>query len=331
MALEQPVTAKNDKPNKTEKVICDCDLLWSLAHQFTYLRLSDEIAENEYELVDLFAARAKRIAATYARFYLETEEGGSPDKLGRYYWMALGAFASKTVACLLDSWQLNSMYVAFKTIPRGLGQGNLWLFTDVAASHWFYNNYRENFHEGMMCGRSRNANSLEEPVKKITDDLPWAAESIGTINNFVPSKDIIKGFKLVEKIEESSDKKKIPDLQLAQLMAVAEHEQGAVLQPLIYENPDFAAWARRQRSKWINWMSPTYQLTFTHECNIDDEELKSVAPDGMVVENFQSRMDWIEDAAKTFHDLMLRKKVYMEQELQTIASWVNTPDAALVY
>ena len=331
MALKQPVKSKNDKPKKMEQIVCDCSLLWSLAHQFTYLRLSDKTGDNEYKLVDLFAARAKRIAATYARFYLETEEGGDPKKIGRYYWMALGAFASKTMGCLLDSFQLNAMYVAFKTVPRGLGQGNLWLFTDIAASHWFYNNHRGNFNEGMRCGSYRHVNKLEETVKKITHDLPWASDSISKINNFKPSKDIIEGFQLVKIIEDESDAKIIPDHQLAQLLVIAKHEQGAVLQPLIYENPDFAYWAKAQRSWWIKWASPTYQITFTHACETNKPELKSIAPDDLVVEDFKNRMDWIGKAAEKFHGLMQSKKSYMTQELQTMAGWVNSPDAILVY
>ncbi len=331
MALEQPTSAINDQPRQIAEVICDCDFLWSLAHQFTYLRLSDKVGDNEYELVDLFAARAKRIAATYARFYLETEEGGNADKMGRYYWMALGAFASKTVACLLDSVQLNLMYVAFKTVPRGLGQGNLWLFTDIAASHWFYNNYRENFHQGMACEQKRDANKLEETVKNITNDLPWAADSISKINHFKPSEDIIEGFEWVKKIEDEEDVERVRNYQIAQLLAIAEHEQGAVLQPLIYDNPAFASWAKAQRSAWIRWMSPTYQITFTHACNINEAELKSVAPDDMIVEDFKSRMDWIDLAAKKFHGLMNTRNDYMTQELRTMASWVDTPDALLVY
>lgn len=331
MALKQPVKSKNDKPSKTEKVICDCGLLWSLAHQFTYLRLSDKKAENEYELVDLFAARAKRIAATYARFYLETEDGGDVNKVGRYYWMALGAFASKTVGCLLDSWQLNAMYIAFKTIPRGLGQGNLWLFTDIAASHWFYNHYRGNFQEGMMCGKNRHVNDLVDDVKTITNDLPWANKSISKINNFKPSKDIIDGFKWIKKVEEEKNIKKRRKFQLEQVLSIANHEQGAVLQPLIYDNPDFSGWAKRQRSVWIRWMSPTYQLTFTHACNIDEAELKSVAPDDLIIEDLHSRMDWIGKAADKFHDLMITKNGYMTQEIKTMAGWVNSADSALVY
>jgi len=334
MPLKQPITAKNDQPRKTQKIVCDCSLLWSLAHQFTYLRLSDEVADNEYKLVDLYSARAKRIAATYARFYLETEDGGDKDKIGRYYWMALGAFASKTVACLLDSVQLQGMYMAFKTVPRGLGQGNMWLFTDIAASHWLYNNHRNNFDKGMMCGENRDAKTLEDSVKAITDDLPWSKESIAAIKYFKPSADIIKGFKLIKKFEEETDDETIRRHQLAQLIAIADHEQGAILQPLIYDNPDFACWADLQRKisyKWTKWALPAYEITFTHACDIDDEQLKSVAPDDMIVEDLQSRMEWISDVAVVFHDLMLTKNTYMAQELQTIAGGVNTPDAPLVY
>ena len=42
-------------------------------------------------------------------------------------------------------------------------------------------------------------------------------------------------------------------------------------------------------------------------------------------------MDWIGDAADVFHELMLTRNGYMTQEIRTMASWVNTPDAALVY
>ena len=52
-----------------------------------------------------YAFVTRLLAAIYARFYLEQEEGGDPAKKGRFYWMALGTFASKTVAC---SWSLCS-------------------------------------------------------------------------------------------------------------------------------------------------------------------------------------------------------------------------------
>ena len=49
--------------------------------------------------------RAKTIAGIYARFYLEQEKYGNPKLMGRYYWMGLGAFASKTVAFSFSAWQ----------------------------------------------------------------------------------------------------------------------------------------------------------------------------------------------------------------------------------
>lgn len=331
MPINEPLTAINDEPCKVEPVTCNCDFFWSQAHQFCYLRLSDKIGTNEYQLVDLYAARAKRIAATYARFYLETEEGGDSSKIGRYYWMALGAFASKTVACLLDAWQLKTSYFFRMTdIANGLAKGNLWLFTDIAASHWFYNNHPEDFRQGMACEKKRHASRLEKAVKTVTYDLPWAHESIRKVKEFAPSSDIVEAFDWVKKIEETSDERKLPGYRMKQLLAVAEHEQGAVLQPLIYDDPDFTYWTKKER-EWFRFLAPKYQLVFGHQCEVNDPDLKSEAPDDLVVENFDSRMDWITDAADTFHGLMTKRKSYMIQELKTIAGWDKTPDAPFVY
>ncbi|MET1254927.1 DUF2515 family protein [Aliikangiella maris] len=81
----------------------------------------------------------------------------------------------------------------------------------------------------------------------------------------------------------------------------------------------------------IRWASPTYEIVFTHACSTRDEELKSVAPDDLVVEDLQSRMDWIGDAAQVFHGLMQKKKSFMHKELKIIAGWVNSTDAFAVY
>jgi len=130
MTTEEPINTVNDIPDKTHVITVGCGLLWSQAQQFAYLRLSDKTGDNEYEFIGLYAARARRIAATYARYYLETEDGGDTDKLGRYYWAALAAFASKTVSCILDSWQVQPSYATgtvslgttnMKAIANGLG------------------------------------------------------------------------------------------------------------------------------------------------------------------------------------------------------------------
>ena len=59
-------------------------------------------------------------------------------------------------------------------------------------------------------------------------------------------------------------------------------------------------------------------------------ELISVAPDDTVLENFKSRMRWIEQAAQLFHKLMQRQSPHMESQLKTMASWVDHADDHIV-
>ena len=333
---------KVDKPDRTLVTLrCGCDFIWSQAHEFAYLRLADKTGDNQYQFVNLFAARARRIAATYARFYLETEAGGDPAKRGRHYWMALGAFASKTVACLLDSFQVQGSYfvgkvmsVDLEDIAVGLGKGNLWLFMDIAASHWLYNHYPDHFAagEGMACHEKRDSGELETGVRMALDQLPWSSEAQEKLNGFKPSKHIIEGFRLTKEIEQSlDDEQSLPNLQLQNLLAIAKHEQGEVLQPLLYDDPDFHYWTQFERHPLVRWAAPKYQIVFAHTCETDNDTLKSEAPDDMVVEDYQSRMRWIEQAAGHFHWLMLNQNTHMMQELQTIAGWVDSPDAKMVY
>jgi hypothetical protein len=340
MAEPTPVNGVNDAPAKTQQVTITCNELWSSAQQFSYRRLSDRKSDGTYKLIGLYAARARRISATYARFYLETEDGGDPSKKGRYYWMALGAFASKTVACLLDGFQLNASYFMGKAtfggidghnIANGLGQGNLWLFGDIAPAHWFYSHYPHHFFNGMDCIHKRHCDRLVEPVKSHVKALPWSGKSLGKIKYFEASPDLIEGFEYVVQIEQMAPSPGRRAKQMEHLLVIADHEQGAVLQPLIYEDPDFSKWTKRERSPWIRWMSPTYELVFSHECSTGDTALKSVAPDDLEIENFRSRMAWIRNAAEKFHGLMETKTSYMEAELRTMAGWKNSADALLVY
>ena len=98
-------TLTNTTPKSCVEGVCNCETMWSLAQQFCCLRLSDPVAGKDFKhkLIEDYAVRARRIAATYARFYLEQETSAGSDgsKKGRFYWMALGAFASKTVALSL--------------------------------------------------------------------------------------------------------------------------------------------------------------------------------------------------------------------------------------
>jgi hypothetical protein len=318
------IATTNTTPNSCVDVQCDCNTMWSFAQQFSLLRLSDEVEPYKARLVKDYAVRARRIAATYARFYLEHEEGSDPTKKGRFYWMALGAFASKTVACTFEKWQVQFQAKALsKKTKEGLGKGNFWLFCDISGWHWYYCKYPSTFD---LCLDSRDASKFVPEVKRQVAKLPWNAEALPKIRQMTVSSHIRTGFAKVREFEAQSDIRRRPLIQLGNLLAIADHEQGVILQPLIYDDPDFVYWLDLQRSPWVRWASPNLELVFSHSCGADDEQLKSVAPDDTKLEDLGSRMKWIRDAALDFHQLMINRKSYMERELAEIAGWVNQVD-----
>ncbi len=325
--MADPTTVEamtNTTPNSCVDVHCDCNTMWSMAQQYSYLRLSDEIAPFKSKLVKDYAVRARRIAATYARFYLEQEDGGEQAKKGRFYWMALGAFASKTVACTLEAWQVGVQAALLsKDTKEGLGKGNFWLFCDISGWHWYYCKYPNTFD---MCLESRNADNYVSAVKAQVKKLPWNAEALPKIKNLAVSPYIKSGFAKVREFENQTDARRKPAVQLDHLLAIADHEQGVILQPLIYDDKDFAYWIGVQRSAWVNWASPSLELVFSHACSTDSAALKSVAPKETKLEDFDSRMNWIRNAAKRFHGLMQTDKTYMEGELRAMAGWVALAD-----
>lgn len=313
----------NQNQNSCTTVDFDCDHMWSMAQQFVYARLCDKKEANKIVLNPTYSVRAKRIAATYARFYLETEVGGNPKLKGRYYWMAYGAFASKTVACSLD----DNRVVMIDPVFKGLAKGNFWLFMDIAGWHWYWNNYKNSFN---TCQLQRGADKCVPEVKTVLAKMPWAADALPKISQFKPNPHIEKGMGKVQEFETASAKSR-PNIQWEHLMAVADHEQGKVLQPLIYADPDFSKWLDRQRWPGVKQISPSLKLVFSHACNTHDSRLESIAPDEMKLENLVSRMKWIKSAAKQFHSLMQGTQqqsdsTYMEQELKIMAGWVNYKD-----
>jgi hypothetical protein len=138
-----------------------------------------------------YVARARRIAATYARFYLEQEEGCDPALKGRFYWMALGAFASKIVACSFEMYRIRALGIISDTVYEGLGQGNFWLFMDISAWQWYHTKYNSTFEK---CLASRNATTYTSDVKEQVQKLPWSADSLSKINNMQPTAPLEQDF-----------------------------------------------------------------------------------------------------------------------------------------
>ena len=309
----------NTTPNSCVEVRCDCATMWSLAQQYCYVRLSDPVGRDTHRFLRHPAVRARRIAATYARFYLEREDGGQPELKGRFYWMALGAFASKTVACSLEMVRVNML----GTVRDGLAMGNLWLFGDIAGWHWHYCRFPESFR---LCRDARDTRQLVTAVKDQLAKLPWQDKALPIIRHLQVSEHIRKGFDKVQAFEREEDPLVRPTIQMDHLLAIAEHEQGVILQPLIYDDPKFAFWVQAQRTPPASWFSPGLELVFTSACETDDAALKSVAPKETRLEDFGSRMKWIHEAASQFHALMMSRPERMEAELRTMAGWVSMAD-----
>ncbi|WP_027468843.1 DUF2515 family protein [Deefgea rivuli] len=334
--MSENLTKTSPTNTKYGSVCCvdaGCDTMWSLAQQFAYTRLATSMHGKLYlptrsSTVD-YGQRARTIAATYARFYLELEEHGDPKKKGRYYWMALGAFASKTVACTLDDFRVDygkfvseNKYFDPGYVRDGLGKGNFWLFQDIAATHWYYSYSPGSFD---MCLPTRGENGCHDAVLAILKRLPWSAEALPPLQNLKSSGFIKAGFDLVKKIETEKQKDKRQEKQFEHLMQIAQHEQKVVLQPLIYKDAKFAGWINAQRGL-LRWISPALELVFTHACKIGDNALKSVAPEDTVLENYESRMKWIKGAAVSFHDLMKKRTEFMEGEISTMAAWCDAQE-----
>lgn len=108
-------------------------------------------------------------------------------------------------------------------------------------------------------------------------------------------------------------------------MDIAQHVPGGILQLLMYDDPGFAKWVQHQRG-WMGWFSTDLELVFTHACRKYKPQLKSAALEGDVLKNYKSRMDWITQAAKQFHNLMQTRTEFMESELKIMAGWYVSKD-----
>lgn len=327
----QPITTfkTNDKECSIHEVVLGCDKLWAMGQEEAIRRLSKRrsSSSNKYELISDFSARAARIAAAYASFYLEQGEDGKPELKGRFYWMGLAAFASKQVKCGLD-FIPNDPYLAL-TPPivqpplrigkNALGKGNFWLFQDIFVWHWFYRKYKEQFDE---CAPERNVRSCEGQIKTNIDNLPWANEALATLGNLHVTDEIKSGFKAIQETENLSRGKARREMQFSSLMDIANHEQRKVLQPLIYEGKPFRATLKLQAGfEWAPFV-PVRVAAFSMACDVEKPELRVQMKKGDLYDE-TDRMAFIADIAIQYHYLMGENAEYMEGEINKISTWSN--------
>ena len=253
----------NQTPNSCNSERCSCTTFWSLLQQTSYVKLSNRVEGNRYHLEPWYEQRARRIAAIYARIYLETEKelGGNPRLKGRFYWMGLGAFASKTVAATFNSWVTTTgLWAAkFEAVPKWaekyrdaaksahiFAKGNLWLFMDVAPWHWAWALSPGSFEQ---CKASRNASNYVAPVKKALNALPWASTALPGVKGFKLTAEILKAFQYLSDIEKlKPNSKKALGFQITHLKLIAVvQEQKNILQSICWDHPWMRLGAEMQR------------------------------------------------------------------------------------
>jgi hypothetical protein len=283
---------------------------------------------SKLELVSDFGARAGRIAATYARFYLEQEEGCNPKLKGRFYWMGLAAFASKQVRCALDFMPSEEYFtlpvltparVPLRIAKNALGMGNFWLFQDIYVWHWFYAKYPSQFGS---CTPERSVQSYEPSVKANVRSLPWAKEALPKVKELRTTAEIEKAFNLTKLTEGAGSLRERQQLQYDSLVVIANHEQINILQPLIYESTSFQLVLDAQVAMEDVPMAPKRVAAFSTACDNKQDELRVQMQEGDLY-NQDDRMKFISKIAGRYHQLMSTQTTYMEGVLREIATWNN--------
>lgn len=347
----------NIKENSCKTLQCDCLTYWELHQQEAIKRVSNLIDEkkNRYKLEPGYEARARRIASVYAKMYLEQENHSNKQLRGRYYWMGLGAFASKTVAAVfkhgLTAW-------GYKWIPlispistplvrdpvHSFAKGNLWLFMDIAPWHYAWSMSSSSFN---LCRTQRNVSKFTH-IKEVVMNVPWS-QCLPIIKQLQSTPEITEAFGQLPEIEKNftrkgktrkinfEDSKKV---LMKHLLAIAVQEQRNILQELVWKDWKVQVQATLQSYSKL----PDSTLVLSSDYGVD-----AVKPDkngkykgrhaGVInklpesvyseplpqtkVQDYDSRMEWIQKAAEKYHSLMLSDtgRVFLEKELSIIAGW----------
>ena len=293
--IVQAETETDTKACTYEQV--QCPKWWDMWQQYAYMQLSSASKNGQ---IAFFSSnpiqRAKTIAGIYARFYLEQEKYGNPKLKGRYYWMGLGAFASKTVAFSFMAWQTE--FDADAT--RILAAGNFWLFMDVSPWHWGYNQCEQSFNK---CFEKRDYSDLAKVQPKVAAairkfiNLFEEPNALKEISYFKTRKGsyLMKSFEYLQQVEMLMKKKqtgsqdklideKIRQAQFKHLIKLANHEQRIVLQPLCWNKPKLRSAMKLMRNPFVSVFTPDLKLVLTERQNSQDSRFVSTPVDKEVLE-----------------------------------------------
>lgn len=267
----------NTEKNSCKTLQCDCMTFWEIHQQEAMKRISNlkDVQKNLYTLEPGYEARARRIASVYAKIYLEQENYGNEQYIGRYYWMGFGAFASKTVAAIfkhgLTAWGYKWVPLSVVRDPvHSFAKGNLWLFMDIAPWHYAWSMSSASFNQ---CQAQRDVSKYTH-IKEEVSNLPWS-NCLPIIKHLKSTPEITKAFDYVKKIEKIFELKgktkteKFNDSQqylFEHLVEIAEQEQRNILQELVWKDWKVEAQATVQRVTRL----PDSTLVLSSDYFVDD-------------------------------------------------------------
>lgn len=338
----------NQNENSCTTAQCDCKTFYELHQQTAIKLLSNHVKDNHYKLEPGYEARARRIAAIYAKTFLETGYYGNSNLVGRFYWMGLGAFASKTMAMVFkanrsvlgynSSDAIEVVYIGgtlnIRESLNVLAKGNLWLAMDIIPWHLAWAQDKEGFKK---CMNSRDFKEFKH-LKPAIDSLPWSG-SVPKILSFkgkqlgVTTEIDIAFNQHLTKIEEIFNDPKNDTEQLKfenaasylkkHLMQIAIQEQKNILQKICWSDQALRDNVKAQRGFFTSMVAIDQTLGLSSDIKVGDlkdrrkkeydvkklkEDPWSTPPKGTMVENYGSRMAWIKEAAEKYHRLMKNKE-----------------------
>lgn len=349
----------NKRENSCTTAQCDCKTFYELHQQTAIKLLSNHVKSNHYKLEPGYEARARRIAAIYAKTFLETGYYGNSNLVGRFYWMGLGAFASKTMAMVFganrsvlgynSSDAIEYVYIGgalnIRESLNVLAKGNLWLAMDIIPWHLAWAQDKVSFEK---CINSRDLSKFTN-LKPAINSLPWSGSVPRIVNHLKVTQEIRYAFsthlKMIEKIfnnpeyktEETRFKMAATPL-FDHLMRIAIQEQKNILQKVCWSDQALRANVKAQRGFFTSMVAIDQTLGLSSDYDVDKlkrrrkneadvkklkEDPWSTPPKGTIVENYDSRMAWIGEAARKYHLLMQDRegRKFLKKELGVIAGW----------
>lgn len=204
----------NTTENSCKTAQCNCLTFWEIQQQEAMIRISNLKDKNK-------------------------------NLIGRYYWMGLGAFASKTVAAIfkhgLTAWGYNWIPLGVIRDPvHTFAKGNLWLFMDIAPWHYAWSMSSKSFNDCRVKRNISDFTHIQEEVK----NLPWSS-CLPIIKHLQSTPEIACAFGFLPKVETIFKRKGVSpkdnfikaskDL-FNHLMAIAVQEQRNILQELVWKD-----------------------------------------------------------------------------------------------